>query len=180
MSRHRPTLRTPPAPGVIVTNHALVELAVASFHSPRHPDYGSHFAFHTRDEVDSLREAALDEHASQSSLALLAAIEAAFRVDYVLRHRLRPRDGLSREMRKLFAEKGRYARLADDILRVWRDYSTAPRGLLGEVAGAFNYRHWLAHGRYYPPKFGRAYDFSTIRDLAAAVERAFPFLSLSA
>jgi hypothetical protein len=52
------------------------------------------------------------------------------------------------------------------------------RKLIGDLRGAFNFRHWLAHGRYWEPKLGRNYDFVTVYGLAASVLSSFPLLGL--
>ena len=146
------------------------------YYSPRNPDYSTAFLFRAPAEVAALRDAALDEQGAESSLSLLAAIEAAFRVDYIERDRVRHRDPLSREMRSLFRAKGRFAHLTDDIMQAWRDHSTVPNALLNDIRDAFALRHWLAHGRYWSPRLGRIYNFDTILDLARAVDNSFPFL----
>ena len=92
-----------------------VETALYLYYSLRNPDYATAFQFLSRAEVADLRSAALEEQGAEASLSLLAAIEAAFRVDYIERDHLRPKDPLSRAMRELFKEKGRFARLAEDI-----------------------------------------------------------------
>ncbi|MCY3820665.1 MAG: hypothetical protein OXH52_15100 [Gammaproteobacteria bacterium] len=160
----------------MATHQVAVERAVSLYYSRRNPDYSATFLFSSAAEVTALRDAAIDEQGAEASLSLLAAVEAAFRVDYIERDRVRPRDALSRAMRDLFRAKGRFAGLSDDILQVWRNHSNVPNSLLNNVRDAFALRHWLAHGRYYPPKFGRTYDYSTILDLARAVDRSFPFL----
>jgi len=46
--------------------------------------------------------------------------------------------------------------------------------MIGELRGAFKFRHWLAHGSYWPPKLGRRYDFTFVYSLADDVLNAFP------
>ena len=178
MSSRAGPLRTPPDIDAVAAHYSRVDRSVRLYYSPANPDYVARFRFLAPDEVTAEREATIDEQAAESALSLLASLEAAFRVDYIERCRRRPRDPLSRAMRDLFNEKGRRARLSKDILRAWRDHTAIPPSLIGEIRAAFRYRHWLAHGRYYPPKFGRAYDFHAIHDLARAVARAFPFLTV--
>lgn len=47
-----------------------------------------------------------------------------------------------------------------------RQETCMSKALLGELAGAFRYRHWLAHGRYWQPKLGRKYDYLSVFGLA--------------
>ena len=44
----------------------------------------------------------------------------------------------------------------------------APSRLIGDVRGAFKFRHWVAHGRYWVAKLGRKYDFAYVHLLASA------------
>ena len=46
--------------------------------------------------------------------------------------------------------------------------------LIGDLRGAFRFRHWLAHGRYWNPKLGQKYDFVSVYSLAANVLGDFP------
>ena len=171
MSRHGlPRLQTPPDTELIAAHFVAVGRAARLYYSPRNPDYAAAFPFRSTAEVAGLRDAVLGEQADESSLSLLAAIEAAFRVDYIEHHRVRPKDSISRAMRDLFDDKGRFARLTEDILQVWRDHSDVPNSLLNDIREAFAVRHWLAHGRYYAPRLGRAYSYGTILDLARAVD----------
>ena len=60
-------------------------------------------------------------------------------------------------------------RLDEDIFETWRQKQTSSRGLIGDLRGAFKFRHWIAHGRYWEPKLGRKYDFDSVYDLADIV-----------
>jgi len=46
--------------------------------------------------------------------------------------------------------------------------------LIGELKGAFRFRHWLAHGRYFQP--GRKYDYRGLYVLAINVLTNFPLV----
>jgi hypothetical protein len=48
--------------------------------------------------------------------------------------------------------------------------------IIGELRGAFKFRHWLAHGRYWKPKFGRRYDFNDIYTIADIALKHFDLL----
>ncbi len=99
-------------------------------------------------------------------MTVMASLEAAIRVDYLTRVYERRKDELSKAMRALHQEKANKAKLENDILTLWQDCTTISKGLIGQVKGAFKYRHWIAHGRYWTPKIGRAYDFDTLYALA--------------
>jgi hypothetical protein len=46
--------------------------------------------------------------------------------------------------------------------------------MIGALRGALNFRHWIAHGRYWEPKLGRAYGFADIYNLAKGIVAGFP------
>jgi proline dehydrogenase len=107
-----------------------------------------------------------------SALMILATIEAHFRLDYVRRCRYREKDELSRKFRELYKKKGSRASLSDDILELWKKY-TLKNDLVSRIRIILNYRHWLAHGRYWNYKQGKKYDFFEVRDLAAIIQTEF-------
>ncbi|MCU6498946.1 hypothetical protein LPN04_14200 [Rugamonas sp. A1-17] len=73
---------------------------------------------------------------------------------------------MSRALREVYRRKKAFARLDDDLLAAWRAHSNVARIVISELMIAFQYRHWLAHGRYWPPKFGRSYDYQTVYSIA--------------
>ena len=115
------------------------------------------------------RRQQLSEADREVSLTLLASIEAALRVDFLERVYLRKKDPLSRAYRRMHQVKGARASLEDDILPLWLALSSVSPMLIGELRGAFKYRHWLAHGRYWVARLGRRYDFDSIYILADAL-----------
>lgn len=120
----------------------------------------------------------LDEADLTSSLTILASIEAAFRIDYLQRCYGRKKDAVSRALRKIYKAKQHNAALEEDIFQAfqaWVENSSGTRSIIGDLRGAFRFRHWLAHGRYWTPKLGRRYDFSDIFALADLTLRSFPF-----
>jgi len=147
----------------IANHHLLVEAALFDlFASPDHAVLVQYVGF----SLDEVRGGALSELGHTSSLSLLACVEAALRVDYNLRVSARGRSPLSRALRDVFREKDEHARLDDDILGAWKQHSTIGKPVISALIGAFKYRHWLAHGRYWPPKFGRTYDYLSVYAIA--------------
>lgn len=136
------------------------------------------FPGYTMNEVRAEMEGLLSEHDRRSALALLAALEASFRIDYLQRRYRREKDPLSRSLRAIFGRKEERASLEEDILGAWKDYSNIPsaRVIVQELRGALKYRHWLAHGRYWVPKLGQKYDYQGIYILAQAVFTDFPLI----
>jgi hypothetical protein len=67
--------------------------------------------------------------------------------------------------------------LAEKIFEIWRTVYPETSYLIGELKGAFRFRHWLAHGRYFQPKLGRKYDYEGLYLLAISVLTQFPLFS---
>lgn len=87
-----------------------------------------------------------------SALEVLAFLEARFRIDYLIRCQERKKDPLSRAFREVYSTKGNRASLVDDILRIWKEINPSYKATLDNFQKALDYRHWLAHGRYWEPK----------------------------
>jgi hypothetical protein len=85
------------------------------------------------------------------------------------------KDSLSKYFRDIRKMRKSSIRLDEDILEGWKRYSTVSNLHIGELRSAFKFRHWLAHGRYWTPKFGQKYDFETIYPMAEAIVSGFPF-----
>ena len=156
----------------VAQHHAVVENAIHLYYAEASPDFEARFTFYTEDEVLAEREQRLYEAGAASAMVVLASIEAAFRVDYLDRCYARYKDGLSRTLRDLYQDKGARVSLSEDLLEAWRTHGDMTARLVGDIRSAFDYRHWLAHGRYYVAKLGRQYDFASVYNLAREVEHA--------
>jgi hypothetical protein len=135
------------------------------------------YLFSTPKELEAIRNERIIETELRSALAVLATIEAAFRVDFLTRCQEKKKDALSRVFRGL---NKRYRKpylidLDNQILESWAAHHPEFRSTIGELRGALNYRHWLAHGRYFIPKLGRRYDYSWLYLLAKGIADSFPF-----
>ena len=148
------------------------------YYSQLNPTFISKFKFYSREEVERERESRLEEIDASLALTLLASIEASFRIDYLQRCYREKKDLLSRNFFELYERKGSHVSFENEILDGWKRHSNVPLTLLEEIKGAFKYRHWLAHGRYWIPRLGRRYDFSNIFGLALRVDEMFPFEKL--
>jgi hypothetical protein len=139
----------------IARHHTLVSTAIYDLLALTPP---TQLAIHPSMEgyagltVEEVRGTVLAEHDHNSALSVLACVEAALRMDYLKRCYDKKRDDISRSFREIYKARAERARLDDDILASWRDKSSIPKVLIGELIGAFNYRHWLAHGRYWTQK----------------------------
>jgi hypothetical protein len=119
----------------------------------------SRYAGKTRDELEADFAYQRDELAQLTKLGMLACTEAALRVDFIARVVNKRKDDVSRRFRKVGKARGvEKIRLEEDILDTWRDVGIAPgiKLAVAEFKGALHLRHWLAHGRYWRPKLGRA------------------------
>lgn len=106
------------------------------------------------DEIQRL----LDEADQQASLFIIAAAEAAIRVDFESRVMTRrPKDSVTKAFRHIAIQNGLRIRL-EDILDVWAEETASTKVDVGRFKGALGFRHWLAHGRWWVPKLGQKYD----------------------
>jgi len=161
--------------GEIAAHHQDLESSLTLYFSDISPDYQVRFFGYAPQGVrDELGER-LDEVDLASSLTALAAVEAAFRVDYLERCYKRKKDPVSRALRAVYQHKQDHASLEEEIFEVWANNSSGARKIISDLRGAFRFRHWLAHGRYLTPKLGRPYDFDDVFVPADQALRSFPF-----
>ncbi|QEP43550.1 hypothetical protein D5085_10720 [Ectothiorhodospiraceae bacterium BW-2] len=131
------------------------------------------FRLMNRQELQAQKQARLMELGYQTTFSVLSAIEAVLKLDYDQRVINRLKDPLSREFRKLHKSKGHRILLEDDILANWQLHYQNAASVIQPLIKAFRFRHWLAHGRYWQPKF-QHYDFDDVYILADAVLTQFP------
>jgi hypothetical protein len=156
----------------IAEHHRDLDASLRLYFSERSPKYVERFAGYTSQGVrDELRRR-LDEVNKTSSLTVLAAVEAAFRVDYLRRSRQKKKDPAARALREIYKKKQDRASLDEDILEAWIGHSPEVRPLISELRGAFRFRHWLAHGRCFEAKLGRLYDSDSLYVLAERTSTA--------
>jgi hypothetical protein len=140
---------------------------------PRDPK----FIGYSNPEIRQEQNLRLEDLDRNSVFGLLAALEATFRVDFLLRCHYRKKDDLSRFFREVRRTKGDKVSFEHDILEGWKSHFASAKSLLSELKGAFRLRHWLAHGRWYNPKLGKKYDFSSVYQLAQALDEELSLLS---
>lgn len=123
--------------------------------------------------IDDALEQNFEGTDQQACLFLIAPAEASFRVDFLQRVYDKRKDEISRQFRSIYNGKRNYSRLniilEDDILDIWTERVPASKSPVGDFKGALNYRHWLAHGRYWVPKLGRRCDPAGILSIILAV-----------
>lgn len=102
--------------------------------------------------------AALAAELRQGVVLLLAAsFEALFQADYLRRVKARKKDPVTAGLRRLSVrQRGRTRRRVelDQILDVWNYAKPPVKKSIGEFRQLMEYRHWLAHGRYWNQKSG--------------------------
>jgi len=117
----------------------------------------------------------LQEAEYDASLALLGAIEAAFRLDFDDRHHKRlkdPRSKAVREMSKLpRGDALNYRIPITCIFNLLTIDHSAPERTINLLKIYFKFRHWLAHGRYWQLHLGiNRPTFSEIFHVAQKVQ----------
>jgi hypothetical protein len=157
--------------------HEDIVSSLRLYFSPSAPTYASRFVGKRPDEVASILSSRIDESDLRSAFAILTGLEARFRVDFNYRCEKRFKDDLSVYFRAVEKARSDKVRLDEDILEGWRLHTSAPASLIGELRGAFRFRHWLAHGRYWTPKLGRKYNFDYVHLTASSIISGFPFKS---
>jgi hypothetical protein len=155
---------------------ALAE--IAAYHNDVVSSLRLYFSFGRRpDEIAPELSARLEETDLRSTLAVLTRLEAAFRVDYQCRCEKRMKDDVSRAFRAIHRSRKARVSLDEDIFEAWKENMTQHRRLIGELRGAFRFRHWIAHGRYWVKPSGK-YDFNSIYLLAENVLNTFPLCEM--
>jgi hypothetical protein len=135
-------------------------------------NFPARFIGYNRKEIDDelkSRKEALDR---MCSLELLAVLEARLRIDYLVRSQKKKKDDLSKVFRCIYKIKKNKASLKDDLIRVWKNECSQHKTRLDELGKALDYRHWLAHGRYWQPKRSphiAKYDYLSVYTLASDI-----------
>lgn len=145
--------------------------AVKLYFSEKNPDYQFLFTGFTKPELSEELKEHLSELENDACLTLLASIEAAFRLDYAIRCEQKDKADISKRFRDRFAEYQYKIPLEDVIFEEWKKDSRIKQSSISFLKGAFKYRHWLAHGRYWVFKGGiNKYDFFGLYTLAEEFE----------
>jgi DNA primase large subunit len=134
----------------------------------------SRFLGYSLSEFNDFLLTRIEETELRSSLAILAALEAAVRIDYQLRVKQRQKDALSREFRAVYKKKQERARFDEDLLELWARHNPSFKVLIGELRAALHFRHWLAHGRYWMRPTHRRFDYLSLYQLAELIFGQLP------
>lgn len=160
----------------VALHHNDTSSALLLFFSLASPSYAARFTGYKPEEVGEELSERQDELDRTTTMSLLAAVEAAFRIDYLLRCYQKKKDEVSRDFLEIYKSKDAYASLEHDIFEVWKNNTIGSATLIGDLRGAFKFRHWLAHGRYWTPKLGRKYDYQSVYPIASQALNVFPLL----
>jgi len=135
------------------------------------------FALYKPNEIKEEKKKRLQELELQTTLWLLTALEAWIRLDFEIRVRGKYKDPLSREFREFYREQEEQAKKKrlkevkirlEDILDIWRVVSGEK--VFSRIKELMNYRHWLAHGRYWYFK-KRRFSFDEVYTVAEFLEK---------
>src|SRR6266581_118245 len=89
----------------IAEHHQDLEASLRVYFSTASPTFVVRFGGYSLVEVADELETRIDEADLTSSLAILASLEAAFRIDYLLRCYRKRKDALSRVFREIYKAK---------------------------------------------------------------------------
>jgi hypothetical protein len=154
-----------------------VTSALRFYFSNACPSFNERFLGYSLAEVTSELRKRLNETDRRSSLAILISLERAFRLDY--KYRCLKKAKGNRHLLKAFQtirRSGRPKVRLDDIFEAWKQNVAGSKRLIGELKGAFKFRHWLAHGEYWELKANK-YDFDSLYDIGDEVLRTFDFVT---
>ncbi len=129
------------------------------------------FMFLGADQVDATLESMRRELDSQFALMVVAAYEALLMLDANARGNGPRRIRLAREFRTLLRKGNKAGRRVtlEEVLETWGG-SSISRGPIGNFKQIYQFRHWLAHGRYFVQRSGLAsLDPSTADDRGKAL-----------
>jgi hypothetical protein len=135
--------------------------------------HGSRFTGLTRIEVEEFFDAQSAELELLTMFELLATTEAILRIEFKERVSGRKKDGLSRRFRRIHKARGDKIRIDEDILAAMKAEGVAT-SVMSAFRGTLRLRHWLAHGRHWPPKLGRVYTPGDVFDISRALIDAIP------
>jgi len=102
-------------------------------------------------EVKAKRDKLLRELSIECGMMLMSAVEAAFRSDFVLRCRKSKKEQIDRDFKMVLeGVKELYqVRIKEDLIDRWAEEYPADRHNFSLLKNRFDYRNWVAHGRYW-------------------------------
>ena len=170
-----PVVANPDVPNYaqVVGHHDIAQEAIGLLFSGTNPDYYDLPIA----ELERKRELAIAAQELRDMMALLAFLEACFKLDYANRKRLKLKDGLSKRLIKLFNQKHNKARLMEDIIKGWRQEGFLSHLEYDRINSAFKLRHWIAHGQYWSPDKIKPHDFLEVAEFVEGLINSCVFKS---
>jgi hypothetical protein len=159
--------------------HRDTESSLRLYFTRTNPDFVARFAGDLPSEVEKELADRLNETDLRSALAIMSRIEAVFRIDFRQRCKKKQPDGVSiafRRLRRPYGAQDWRVPLERGIFDTWRSVHPDTSSLIGELKGAFRFRHWLAHGRYFQPQLARKYDYPYLYLLAISLLEQLPLI----
>lgn len=158
---------------------ALIE---KRFSTTENQDYNTEFAEYTESEVLEMHKQQIIELSIESSLILLAYIESMFRTDLVKRLENRKlRDNLSKYFKSQHNPSRKVYQIGLDVIfEGWKfhygNITNPMRDIINTLPQYFDYRNWVAHGRYWRFKesnYERKYSYNSIKMLLDRINVEF-------
>jgi hypothetical protein len=130
-------------------------------------NFNSKFIAFTLEELDTYFINSVDELEHLVCFNLIAATEARLRVDFINRVRRKDKSTVGRTFRELHKKRKNKISLEEHIIETWK--SETDETMFSDFLGILNYRHWMAHGRYWKPKLGRTYPVNTAYRISESI-----------
>ncbi len=135
----------------ITQHHTDLENALKLYFSENNKNFQARFSEYTPQELSQELSKRTDELSYSSVFSLLSAIEAAFRIDCQQRILKKKNDPLSNMFYKKYSKKNQDKFGIKKIFSDWKKHTQDKNklSLITVLENAFDYRNWLAHGRYW-------------------------------
>jgi hypothetical protein len=110
----------------------------------------------TPDRMRAIAAEMIEELKLECIMTMTASIEATFQIDSRARARHKLNDHVSTALRRHLKKMGkRNSRIEiEDILDIWKQELAGGSQAIGNLKQVIEFRHWLAHGRYWQQKSG--------------------------
>ncbi len=122
------------------------------------------FAALTFDQINEYFSNSEKELQHLACFDLVSATEALLRVDFHNRIFNKDKSPIGRVFRNIYKKKANKVSLEEDIIETWKNITGD--NSFSDLLSLLRYRHWLAHGRYWTPKFGRGYSFNIVFNIS--------------
>lgn len=115
-------------------------------------NFAATFFGYSEEEVHRQYIDLTNEVSNEFCLAMFASVESKLRTDFIIRCQLKKEDSLSKFYRSSYnpAKRMYTYNLSEVIFKGWKNYlPTKDSILVDRMTELFQYRNWLAHGRYW-------------------------------